>query len=138
MNDSLNTAVRHIMVTQVQTVLPGVLLGTAVDLMRDASITCLVVDLQDPSRGFGVITQKDVIGLIFDGAVDFASTTVEEVMSHPCVTLSPEWSLETAVALMRMMGVRRAPVVEAGKLQGLLSFTDVFRHVAGGAKNPGA
>jgi CBS domain-containing protein len=30
--------------------------------------------------------------------------------------------------MMRMLGIRRAPVLEQGRLVGLLSFTDVFRH----------
>ncbi len=65
---------------------------------------------------------------MFDGIVDLETTSVGEIMAHPTVALVPEWSLDTAVSLMRMMGVRRAPVVDKGKLVGLLSFTDVFRH----------
>jgi len=126
MNDYKNRLVSEVMRREVRTIAPGGLLGEAARTMCDTDITCLVVDLGDPARGFGIITQKDVIGLVFDGLAELDTTTVGEVMSHPTVTLVPEWNLETAVALMRMMGVRRAPVVEAGKLVGFLSFTDVF------------
>jgi CBS domain-containing protein len=131
MNDPKNTLVSELMRSQVRCVQPGDPLEPAVKVMEEADITCVIVDLKDPARGFGILTQKDVIGLLFDERVDFETTTVGEVMSHPCLALSPEWSLETAVACMRMMGVRRAPVVQAGKLLGLLSFTDVFRHAFG-------
>ncbi len=122
-----NIPVRDIMETNVRTVDAGGLLREAARIMRDADITCLVIDLADPARGMGILTQKDVIGHLFDGFIDFDSSTVEEVMTHPTLALTPEMNLETAVSLMRMMGIRRAPVVESGKLVGLISFTDVFR-----------
>ncbi len=136
MNDPKNTVVSQLMMTKVRCVSPDDQLQLAVRIMEEAKITCVIVDLKDPSRGYGILTQKDVIGMLFDDIVDFESTTVEEVMSHPCLALAPQWSLETAVACMRMMGVRRAPVVEAGKLLGLLSFTDVFRHSFGDSAAP--
>ena len=129
MNDSKETPVEAVMVRDVRTVEPGCLLGVAARTMLELDITCLVVDLKDPSKGMGIVTQKDIIGLLFDGMVDLETTTVGEVMSHPAVGLSPHWSLDTAVSLMRMMGVRRAPVMDGEQLVGLLSFTDVFRHV---------
>ena len=128
MSTYLNTTVRKIMHAEVQTVAPRASLASAAQTMLELDITCLIVDLQDPSKGLGIITQKDVVGHMFDGFVELDSTTVEDVMSQPTISLSPEWSLETAVAMMRMLGVRRAPVMDQGKLVGLLSFTDVFRH----------
>ena len=128
MSTYLQTTVREIMNAEVQTVAPSASLKSAAQTMLELGITCLIVDLQDASKGLGIITQKDVVGHLFDGFVEPDTTTVEDVMSQPTISLSPEWSLETAVAMMRMLGVRRAPVMDQGKLIGLLSFTDVFRH----------
>ncbi|MBL4770133.1 MAG: CBS domain-containing protein [Planctomycetes bacterium] len=128
MSTYLQTTVREIMNAEVQTVAPSASLTSAAQTMLELGITCLIVDLQDPSKGLGIITQKDVVGHLFGGFVEPDTTTVEDVMSQPTISLSPEWSLETAVAMMRMLGVRRAPVMDQGKLVGLLSFTDVFRH----------
>ncbi len=123
-----NTPVSQIMVKDVRTVEPYASLATAAKTMLDLDLTCLVVDLQDPSKGLGILTQKDVVGHLFDNFVELDSTTVEDVMSQPTIGLSPEWSLETAVSMMRMLGIRRAPVMDRGVLVGLLSFTDVFKH----------
>ncbi len=123
-----NTPVRNIMNSEVKTVSPSTPLSTAAQTMLDLDITCLIVDLNDPSKGLGIITQKDIVGHLFDGFADGDSVTVEDLMSQPTIGLSPEWSLETAVSMMRMLGIRRAPVMDQGKLVGLLSFTDVFRH----------
>jgi len=132
MSDFRNTPVRDLVNSDVRTINPDGLLSAAARAMLENHITCLVVDLQDPARGYGIITQKDIIGLVFDDSVDHESTTVGDVMTHPTLALSPQWNLETAVSLMRMMGVRRAPVVDGDRLLGLLSFTDVFRHVVQG------
>ncbi|MFT5052401.1 MAG: signal-transduction protein with cAMP-binding, CBS, and nucleotidyltransferase domain [Chlamydiales bacterium] len=121
--------VEELMMREVRTVLPTSLLTSAAQTMRDENITCLIVDLKDPARGLGIITQKDMIGYLFDEAISLESTMVEDAMTSPTITLAPEWSLETAVSVMSMVGVRRAPVVKDGKLVGLLSYTDVFRYI---------
>ncbi len=123
-----STPVRDIMNGEVRTVSPSTPLSIAAQTMLDLDITCLIVDLKDPSRGLGIITQKDVVGHLFDEFADGESVTVEDLMSQPTIGLSPEWSLDTAVSMMRMLGIRRAPVMENGTLIGILSFTDIFRH----------
>ncbi|MFT7679072.1 MAG: signal-transduction protein with cAMP-binding, CBS, and nucleotidyltransferase domain [Planctomycetota bacterium] len=128
MSSYKDTPVRQIMMQDVRMVDPLASLASAAQVMLDMNITCLVVDLQDPSKGLGIITQKDVVGHLFDDLGELESTTVADVMSQPTIGLAPEWSLETAVSMMRMLGIRRAPVLEQGRLVGLLSFTDVFRH----------
>jgi len=128
MRDFSNTLVQDVMQREVRTCGPDSSIDSAAKAMLETDITCLVVDFQDPAKGFGIVTQKDILVLVFADAVEVESTTVSEVMTHPTVVLAPQWSLETAVSLMRMMGVRRAPVIEGGALAGLLSFTDVFRH----------
>lgn len=126
-----DTPVNQIMMKEVQTIEPSASLASAAQVMLDLNISCLVVDLQDPSKGLGIITQKDVVGHLFDNFVELDSTTVQDVMSQPTIGLSPQWSLETAVSMMRMLGIRRAPVLDQGKLVGLLSFTDIFKHAFG-------
>ncbi len=128
MSNYQDTPVSKIMMKKVQTVEPNASLASAAQTMLEMDITCLVVDLQDPSKGLGIITQKDVVGHLFDDFAELDSTTVEDVMSQPTIGLSPEWSLATAVSMMRMLGIRRAPVMDRGNLVGLLSFTDIFKH----------
>jgi CBS domain-containing protein len=116
------------MQTQVQKVSPATPLTAAAKTMLDLDITCLIVDLQNPALGLGIVTQKDIVCHLFGDLGDQESTTVEDVMSQPTICLSADWSLETAVSMMRMLGIRRAPVTDHGDFVGILSFTDVFRH----------
>lgn len=53
--------------------------------------------------------------------------TVESIMSYPVVTTSPEESLDRAASKMEQFGVGGLPVLEEGKLVGILSSRDVRR-----------
>ena len=56
-----------------------------------------------------------------------ASLTVRDVMTRDPFTLEPEDSLMKAVEMMRLRGIRRAPIVLAGMLVGLLVEGDLKR-----------
>jgi CBS domain-containing protein len=59
--------------------------------------------------------------------VNLSSRTVRDVMTQDPFTLEPEDSLMKAVEMMRLRGVRRAPIVLAGMLVGLLVEGDLKR-----------
>ena len=56
-----------------------------------------------------------------------SARTVRDVMTREPFTLEPEDSLMKAVEMMRLRGVRRAPIVLAGMLVGLLVEGDLKR-----------
>ncbi|MCB9916554.1 MAG: CBS domain-containing protein [Planctomycetes bacterium] len=122
-----HSLVRDVMHPGVTTTSPNTPLRDAARQMGDGDLTCLVVELADRTRGFGILTQKDLVSVMADVG-SFDGLVVADFMTHPTICLDPEWNLTTALALMRMMGLRRAPVVADGALLGILSFTDLFRH----------
>ena len=122
-----STQVREIMTREVSVVSAEDPLLVASRAMFSSNFSCVIVDLKDPALGFGILTQKDLVLRLSDYGPSYPGATVRDAMSHPCVTLSPDFNLTTSLDLMRMVGVRRAPVVEHSKLVGILSFTDIFR-----------
>ncbi|MCA9003593.1 MAG: CBS domain-containing protein, partial [Planctomycetes bacterium] len=95
MSSYQETPVRDIMHREVQTIAPSAPLETAAKTMLELDITCLIVDLQDPTRGLGIITQKDIVSHLFDGYLEGGGMTVEDIMSQPTIALDPDWSLKT-------------------------------------------
>jgi len=99
--------------------------------MIERGLSCLIVDLGDPTRGFGMVTHKDIVSLLGSETENpkesLDGVTVGDVMTAPAVTVPPGYRLGTCLDLMRLLGVRRAPVLEAGELLGIISFTDIFR-----------
>ena len=55
---------------------------------------------------------------------------VADVMSSPAITVEPFWTIPGAASLMRHTGVKRLPVVRAGRLVGIVSRADVVRAFA--------
>ena len=69
----------------------------------------------------GIVTDRDiVIRAVADGR-DTKTTPVSEVMSADPITIGPESDIEQAVALMAERQVRRLPVVENGRLFGIIA-----------------
>jgi len=117
--------VKDVMVTDVVTVEPDVDVRRAVRAMNDFEIGCLVV--VEAGRVVGILTERDVLKRVVDEGRKPEETSVREVMSKPPITISPDADLETAIELMFKHKIKKLPVVENGKLVGLITFTDLVR-----------
>jgi acetoin utilization protein AcuB len=71
---------------------------------------------------FGEIGQTSVQALLL-------KVPVKHVMTAPVVSVDPEAEVGEAAALMREHRIGSAPVVEAGRLVGILTETDLLRHI---------
>jgi len=122
------TTIREVMNPEPTTIHAGAPLSEAATCMFEQDRSCLVVCLDDPAQGWGILTQKDLLGVMADVGAHLEGLRVAEVMTHPSVTLPPHYDVGTSIQLMRMLGVRRAAVVEGDELIGFVSFTDLFEY----------
>jgi CBS domain-containing protein len=78
----------------------------------------------------GLVTQKDIIAaqLLSEGV--YHRLTLEDIMSSPVVTISPDADLVQAIALMHQSGKRHIPVIEGDDIIGIVTSTDVLRVIA--------
>ena len=70
----------------------------------------------------GVVSEADIIGK--------RGATVGEIMSRAVAAVAPDARLEEVAALMTRQQVNRVPVVDAGRVVGILSRADVVRWAA--------
>ncbi|MEM3578979.1 MAG: CBS domain-containing protein [Candidatus Bathyarchaeia archaeon] len=117
--------VKDVMVTDVVTVEPNVNIRRAVRVMNDFEIGCLIV--VETGRVIGILTERDVLKRVVDEGRNPEETSVKEVMSKPPITINPDADVETAIELMFKHRIKKLPVVENGKLVGLVTFTDLVR-----------
>ncbi|MEM4700642.1 MAG: CBS domain-containing protein [Candidatus Bathyarchaeia archaeon] len=117
--------VKDVMVTDVVTVEPNVNVRRAVRAMNDFEIGCLIV--VEAGRVVGILTERDVLKRVVDEGRNPDKTLVKEVMSKPPITINPDADLEDAIELMFKHKIKKLPVVENGKLVGLVTFTDLVR-----------
>jgi CBS domain-containing protein len=88
----------------------------------------------------GVVSQRDLFRSALAFALGYGSKArrtllrtvhVKEVMSEPVITIEPDARVSDAAALMLKKKVGCLPVMDDGKMVGILSESDVLKHVAG-------
>jgi len=80
--------------------------------------------VMDGERLAGIITERDLMRAVEMGA-DPAMTTVDEAMTNEVFTVSPDLPLRDAAREMATRWIRHLPVVDAGRLCGMVSMRDV-------------
>lgn len=116
-------SIRDIMSTNVETVTLKDNVFEVACKMRDHNVG--VIPVVDESQNcIGVITDRDIVirGLAEKRE---GSAAVEKVMSTGLVTGSPEMSIDDAAKLMANEQIRRLPIVENGKLVGIVAMADL-------------
>jgi CBS domain-containing protein len=76
----------------------------------------------------GIFSERDIMKRVVAKALDPQLTKVGHVMSTDVLTVAPQESLENCMVLMKTHGVRHLPIVEEGKLVGVVSLRDVLLH----------
>lgn len=101
---------------------------TALDaaaLMIEKGTGCIVVTLQ--GRPFGMVTEKDILcEIVFSGRVP-GEISVGVIASRPLINVSPEEPVGSVADLMTRNSIRRVPVVEGGKIVGMVGAKDLAR-----------
>ncbi|MBM3933443.1 MAG: CBS domain-containing protein [SAR202 cluster bacterium] len=114
--------VGEIMTTDVVTVQFEATVLEAAQLMRDEDIGDVVV-MQD-DKTVGILTDRDIVVRVVAEGKDF-NTTVSEIASHSLTTVSSETDIDDAIDLMGDEAIRLLPVVDNGRLVGILSLGDL-------------
>ena len=120
---SLN--VEDVMVEEVVTVEAEATVQEAVDLMNKHEIGCLIVVLK--GKPVGIITERDMLKRVLAKSIDPEKIKVSEIMSVPLIVGKPEMEIENAVKLMFKTKIKKLPVVQKGRLVGLVTLTDLTK-----------
>lgn len=75
----------------------------------------------------GMVTDRDLVIRCMAAGKDPGKTTVREVMTGKVACASPDMEVGVAAHLMGSQQVRRLPVVEGGRLCGMLSLGDLTK-----------
>lgn len=121
--------VEEIMTSPVVTVPASLPAEEALHLMREKKIHSVIVEPDGAGGGFGIMTQRDLLSKIIAADRPLFNVTVKDLMSSPLITVSPDTTIKQCSIIMLDANIRRAVVMQSGKLVGIVSDTDIFQSV---------
>jgi predicted transcriptional regulator len=93
--------------------------------MKYPETRTIIVDKRDEDDEFGVVMFRDIAKRVL--APDLSPTRVNmyEIMSKPVMGVDPRMDIRYCTRLFDNFGLSRAPVIQDGKIIGLVSYTDI-------------
>lgn len=125
---TLASTIKDTMKRNIVVVRPEDSIKEAVRNMASKNIGCLVV--VDKNKPVGIMTERDVIKRIMANGVDTEKTRIKEVMTRKIISLSSDRSIKEAVDILDKNKIKKLPVIEHGKLIGIVTMTDLLRCIS--------
>jgi CBS domain-containing protein len=115
--------VSDIMHSEVVTVSSQDTFADAARILHEHRISSVVV--MEGDRPAGIVTERDVVDVVAAGS-DPSSLTVARQLSTELATSDPKTDIADAARLMAQRQIRHLPVVDRGKLVGIISIRDLI------------
>ncbi len=113
--------------SDVYSVAPGDTVFTALRLMADRNIGAVLVRSNEKLEG--IFSERDYARKVVLLGKMSRETLVSEIMTPRVVSVEPNWTADQCMALMTEKRIRHLPVMEQGRLVGVISIGDVVRAV---------
>lgn len=123
--NGVSLRVEDVMVKEVITIDDESTVKEAAEVMNKFEIGCLIGVRK--GKAVGIVTERDLLKRVVAEARDAKRTKVRDIMSSPLVVVEPQMELEEAVKMMFQMKIKKLPVVDAKRLVGLVTLTDIAR-----------
>ncbi|MDH5199878.1 MAG: CBS domain-containing protein [Candidatus Bathyarchaeota archaeon] len=78
-------------------------------------------------RPVGIITERNILERIVEPRLDPSSVKAKDIMSAPLITVDLNAAVEEAAQIMARKGIKKLPVVDGGRIVGVVSTSDIVR-----------
>lgn len=123
----MDELVRDIMTKDLLTISEKDTALKAAQLMSEKGVSSLIVLSDD--KPIGIITERDFIKKVCLKELKLSNVKVGDMMSKIRTSASPDTSIDVAVQRMVNNRIRRLPIIENGKLVGIITVTDLAKHL---------
>lgn len=97
----------------------------ALEVMEHVETKCLIVNKRHDFDEYGIVVISDIASKVLVTNRSPDRVSIYEVMTKPAVTVHPDMDIRYASALFGRLGLSRAPVVDNGRVIGIVSHTDM-------------
>ena len=85
------------------------------------------VPVVEGERVVGIFSERDIMNRVVARNVNPQTTTVDQVMTKDLIVGEPDENIEAILIRMKQANIRHLPIVESGKLVGIISFRDLLQ-----------
>lgn len=93
--------------------------------MKHVETKCLIVDKRHEDDEYGILLISDIARKVLALDRSPERVNVYEVMAKPVISVDPDMDIRYCARLFDRFSLSRAPVVEQGRVIGIISFTDM-------------
>ncbi len=122
--------IKHILKNKssdVWTIGPDETVYRALEVLAEKEIGALVV--VEGERVVGIFSERDYARKVILQKRSSSSTKVKELMIKNVIYASPDDSIQDSMAVMTNSRIRHLPVIEDGKLCGMVTSGDIINHI---------
>ena len=125
MSDRKIIRVRDVMKTKFDIVDGMATVHDALDEMKHVETKCLIVDKRHKDDEYGFLLISDIARSVLAKDKSPDRVNVYEIMAKPVISVDPDMDIRYCSRLFERFNLSRAPVIDAGKVVGIISFTDM-------------
>jgi len=97
----------------------------ALATMRHFETKCLIVNKRHDDDEYGMLLISDIARQVVARDRSPQRVNVYEIMAKPVISVDPDMDIKYCARLFERFHLSRAPVLEGGKVIGIISFTDM-------------
>ncbi|MCG6202727.1 CBS domain-containing protein [Psychromonas antarctica] len=109
----------YVMVAGVTTVKEGIRLA------RLHAVKALIVNKRHEDDEYGIVLMNDIAKKVLAQNRSSERTNIYEIMTKPALSVAPDMHVKYCARLFERFGVSRAPVIENGKIIGMVSYNNI-------------
>ena len=125
MNDRTLVRVKDVMKSNFDMIDGKMTVRDALQTMKHVDTKSLIVDKRNDDDEYGMVLLSDIAKQVL--AKDRAPERVNiyEIMAKPVMSVDPDMDIRYCARMFERFGLSRAPVIQNGKVIGIVSFTDM-------------
>ena len=127
MTNGKTTTIADVMTKSVISVDASITVNEAAKMMEDAKVGAVIV--MENNSPVGIVTDRDFSVKVVAHAYQITEP-VKQIMSSPLFSINSDEPVRIAADLMHDRGIRKLPVIDDGKVVGIITATDIVNLLA--------